>query len=407
VLSKSINGTLNKSVPLGARIFVLLLAICFSHPVKSQSDGSEFTTKIEKVRQNSATQKESNAAGQIHQKTSQSHKELVQPASTKVYYTSKIISVPNTKHYKPYVSAPPPVHATPPRSHAGTVLSLQVGKTEIIGTHKGLGPASDEIMRHAPALGSVKAVTLSSNTFRQWIADNHRDMSLEKYAKQSVIVVKGKWDHAEHVLEMAGIPHLDLNTGNFSDKLANAAIVIVNCPGELTENSDRQLRAFVENGGYLLTTDWALSGCLQDMFPDCVSWQGAYSDAEVVDGVVVTPKNELLQGAANMGPWKLDDKSEIVRTGSNELVKVLIRSRQLSTEDPNNLGILALTFPYGKGRVLHLVGHFNNNTNMASINALPDPSPQTRISLRQIVALNFVLEALAAQSPITSPYNKP
>ncbi len=102
----------------------------------------------------------------------------------------------------------------------------------------------------------------------------------------------------------------------------------------------------------------------------------------------------------NRAPWKLDDKSELAKIVNRKRVEVLVRSHVLSEHDPNKLGILALTFAYGKGRVLHLVGHFNNNTNLGPQAALPDPAPVIQISLRQALALNFVLEALARANKI-------
>jgi len=76
----------------------------------------------------------------------------------------------------------------------------------------------------------------------------------------------------------------------------------------------------------------------------------------------------------------------------------LARSRQLMRQDPSQKGILALAFSFGKGKVLHLVGHFDNNSKSAFTNMLQDPSPNIVISLRQAIATNFIASAFAGDN---------
>ncbi|HEY9713849.1 MAG TPA: hypothetical protein V6C72_10290, partial [Chroococcales cyanobacterium] len=169
----------------------------------------------------------------------------------------------------------------------------------------------------------------------------------------------------------------------------------VNCPGNVTDNLAKRIRTFVEHGGYLLTTDWALDGCLESACPGYAYWDGANSSSAIVDAVAVQPSNRLFEHAVHFAPWKLDDKSQLVKISQSKPIDVLVRSRLLSREDPSGLGILACTFPFGHGHVLHLVGHFDNNTNLAFQSALPDPAPHIKIGLRQALALNFLIESLA------------
>jgi len=69
----------------------------------------------------------------------------------------------------------------------------------------------------------------------------------------------------------------------------------------------------------------------------------------------------------------------------------------LSRDDPDRRGILAVTFTFGRGHVLHLVGHFDNNATLAFGNMLPDPAPEIGISLRQALAANFLVAGLSPQ----------
>src|SRR5947207_1577158 len=72
---------------------------------------------------------------------------------------------------------------------------------------------------------------------------------------------------------------------------------------------------------------------------------------------------------------------------------VLVRSRALVGEDPDRMGILAVEFSVGRGHVLHLVGHFDNDSGLGFVgpNSIPDSAPVIGISLRQALAANFIV----------------
>ena len=114
----------------------------------------------------------------------------------------------------------------------------------------------------------------------------------------------------------------------------------------------------------------------------------------MVDAVVVDPDPRLFKNIPPTAFWKLDKKSQLVRVNRPKLVRVLARSRLLSRTDPSQFGILAFTLDFREGRVLHLVGHFDNNSDRAFNNALPDPAPGIDISMRQALAANFIVEAI-------------
>jgi hypothetical protein len=117
----------------------------------------------------------------------------------------------------------------------------------------------------------------------------------------------------------------------------------------------------------------------------------------VVDALVVSGDSALTKGLVSPSFWKLEKRSQFVRQiGPN--VQVLARSRGVLRQDPFGQGILAATFDYGRGHVLHLVGHFDTNSTGAFTNDLVDPSPGIVVSLRQALAANFIMSAIADQS---------
>jgi hypothetical protein len=178
--------------------------------------------------------------------------------------------------------------------------------------------------------------------------------------------------------------------------LAGTKVLIVDCAGELNAEELKAVGTFVRNGGYLITTDCALDGCLSRAVPGYIMWNGGYSPGELVDAHIFGGDPELLKGTVPHAYWKLDPKCQTVRILNHSAVTVLVASRQLIRDDPDNKGILACTFNHGKGRVLHLVGHFDNNNGRAFTNMLPDPAPAIGISLRQAIAANFIAEGLKA-----------
>ena len=47
-------------------------------------------------------------------------------------------------------------------------------------------------------------------------------------------------------------------------------ILIINCPGNLYDESLARVKSFVRKGGFLFTTDWALLNILEKIFPEYV-----------------------------------------------------------------------------------------------------------------------------------------
>lgn len=254
----------------------------------------------------------------------------------------------------------------------------------------GMTPQADQLVNASAPLIVSKDTFVSAKDFKAWVEKNY--FNLQAKNSDDVLNVRGKWDHAQDALRDFGIAHKDVSLRDIPNVLRKARVAIINCPGEVTPDLVAPLRDFVMRGGYLITTDWALGGCLTVAFPGYVSWDGSYSHKETVDGVVVDPDSSFVAGTVARAPWKLDEKSEIVKLQHNKDVEVLVRSHMLSNQDPNGKGILALTFPFGRGRVLHLVGHFDNDSDSA--NHIADSAPEIKISLRQAIAANFILQGL-------------
>lgn len=321
--------------------------------------------------------------------------QMIQIVPPTTEYRVHIQKVPVTKKFAPYKGPPVPPTAVPAKPKSSSVLRGEVGEQGAKGdavddVDRGSGPASALLLKEAPEPDIGAPATVAGRFFEAFVAQYKVSLA---HTKPAILVIKGRWDHAEHLLSECKVPFDTGGKDLLNDHLSRYKVVVLNCPGEITDNSIAELRQFVENGGYLLSTDWSLDSAVQRAFPGYIYFDGAYTRPETVDAVVVQRNDSLVAHVPPVGPWRLDDKCEIVKARPSKALHVLVRSRLMSLEDPLNQGILAAEFTFGKGKVLHLVGHFDNNNGLAFAEMVPDPAPVIRISMRQAIAINFMLEA--------------
>ena len=128
--------------------------------------------------------------------------------------------------------------------------------------------------------------------------ENPDDVAILDSVKDSDIVcVKGTYDHIHLVLEAIGIPfsHVSPQTLLRMD-LKPEQTVYINCPSSFPVEAAKKLRVFVEGGGQLITTDWALKHVLETAFPGTVRYSGNSTGDEVVAVEIVEKDDDILRG---------------------------------------------------------------------------------------------------------------
>lgn len=233
--------------------------------------------------------------------------------------------------------------------------------------------------------------------FSAWIQKTHPQFfaSASKYSDNAVVEVKGEWDNSARSLRALNINHTTIRKGRLKEiNLSGVKVLVINCAGTVPRESLQKIRDFVLSGGYLLSTDWALDGCLQKAFPGYVDWNGGRTKSPIVDARLIDKQSSLVANTVSTAGWKLDDAAHTIRVLKPASVKVLAVSSELAAEDPDRAGVLAVVFPFGRGKVLHMIGHFDNNAAFVFTDSLPDPAPMIGIALRQALAANFVVEGL-------------
>lgn len=255
---------------------------------------------------------------------------------------------------------------------------------------------ADYMVPVPPGMSMQPNADVPAATFRAWLQKAHPDFSLtaSRLSENDVVEVKGAWDDSGKTLRKLGIPSSRIRGGALRDyPLDRVKVLIINCSGDVPKESYQRIRDFVSHGGYLLSTDWSLDHMLTKAFPGYVAWNRKENKKLTYDAEVTNPDPVLFQYTVRSAMWKMDRECHMVSVTKPESVRVLARSRGLASEDGD--GILAFVFPFGRGRVLHLVGHFDNDPNALHFgDSLPDPAPVIGISLRQAIAANFVVSAL-------------
>jgi hypothetical protein len=250
-----------------------------------------------------------------------------------------------------------------------------------------------------PVISGAVSRAVPPEVFRAWLDKAHPGALLTvNDTPGSVIEVKGRWDDSGRTLRALGIQYERIGSGDLRDlPLDKVKLLVVNCAGTVPKEAYQRIRDFVARGGYLLATDWALDNLIEKTFPGYIEYDRKKNEEAIYDAYVVNPDPIMFANAVTNAHWKMDEASHLLRVLKPGSVRVLARSRQLEKEDPGGQGVLAVTFSFGRGYVMHMTGHFDNNGFFKFTNSLPDPAPVIGISLRQALAANFVVAALTGK----------
>ncbi len=275
------------------------------------------------------------------------------------------------------------------------------GMIDQTGRLERLRGVAETMIKTPPMTGKAHAESIEPARFRGWLEKSHPTFALkcESNPPAEVVVVKGEWDNSSKTLDKMRIAHskivsADIPRYNFT----NTKVIIVDCSGEMNRASCQILRNFVARGGYILSTDWALDHFLSNSFNEYVRWNRKVNRRKIYDATVFDADEVLFGHTVSNAHWKLDKDTHLVQIINKDAVHVLVTSSQLKNEDPDGQGVLALLFPFGRGFVLHMTGHFDNDpVAMFAGNKLPDPAPVIGISLRQALAANFVVAGVTGE----------
>jgi len=220
-------------------------------------------------------------------------------------------------------------------------------------TAKPTEPAADKRERAYRA-----AATITREQLRRDAPERAR--VLDEVEKSDVVVVTGQYDRVQQVLEALEVEHTVIHAHELDRlTLRPRQLLVVNCPGQVSSQAITRIRAFVEAGGSLFTTDWALKHVIESAFPGVLAFNERPTADDVVRIEVKDPDNIYLQGVMDGQDdpqWWLEASSYPIRIVDTERVQVLITSKELGEkygEEP-----VAVWFRWDEGEVFHMISHY-------------------------------------------------
>lgn len=207
-----------------------------------------------------------------------------------------------------------------------------------------------------------KAYEVSIKALREKLRrdDPQEEQHLRAVTQADVVVVRGQYDRVQDVLRVMDIPHTMVNPEQVGTiDFSPSQVVFVNCPGTISRQGITKIRRFVEAGGFLVTTDWALKHVLEPAFPGLLRYNNRPTGDDVVRIEILEGGHRFLEGLVSPGEdpqWWLEGSSYPIEILDREKVEVLITSKEMGKkygEAP-----IAITFNFGQGTVFHIVSHY-------------------------------------------------
>lgn len=238
--------------------------------------------------------------------------------------------------------------------------------------------------------------------------------TMNALSEDDIVVIKGRSDKVEQVLEALELPHTKKERNEFDslDLDPVRQVLILNCAGkeDLSAAGVQKVREFVANGGYVFSSDWELRGTLEKAFPEVI---GFLKESPREDkSITIRPNAEasnhpllrdvfpLSSWTESQFTWTLDSRSHMVKPGRG--LTVLVESPDI--EDLGSTAV-AVTFGFSAagggrpvtgiggdprapvgGQVLHVLSHFKNQKDASG----------DGFALQQIL-LNFIVEKQEAR----------
>jgi FHA domain len=190
---------------------------------------------------------------------------------------------------------------------------------------------------------------------------------LQRRPPTETVVIRGTYDRVETVLDLFQVPYTFVTTHDLRKlDLTDVKSIFVNCSNEVCpDDVAKKIAHFVNNGGYLFSTDWALENVIEKAFPRTIApVRERRGQAKGTPDMVVEVQARLrhhffLEGTGleeSDAEWWLEDSSYPIKIIRTDLVETLVSSRELKKRFGS--GAVAVTFKWGSGRVVHVMGHY-------------------------------------------------
>ncbi len=252
--------------------------------------------------------------------------------------------------------------AAPARAGGGKVSPEQEEFMQAVTKSKPAAKSTDGTAKGK--LGSKRmrqANEVASEIVKKRMAKKRpRDLKLlRKAGAADIVVVRGGYDRVQDVLKALKVKHVVVPPRLVSRiPLMSTQTLMINCPGRLSKAATKKVNRFVKTGGFLVTTDWALT-LLTRAFPGYVKRGKRNTKDDVVKVSIHDDDAPFLQNIKGMKEnprWWLEGSSYPIRILNKQKVKVLIDSKEMRKKYGHSP--IAVSFRYDDGKVLHMTSHF-------------------------------------------------
>lgn len=190
--------------------------------------------------------------------------------------------------------------------------------------------------------------------------EDHKNIEvLDNLTDNDILVVRGSYDHIDQVLRSLKIPYAEIYQEDvMAADLKPHQTIFINCSSAFSPEMARKMATFVEGGGQLITTDWALISIIEPAFPNTIAFNQRATADEVVRVEVVDKQDSVVLGFLDekAAPvWWLEGSSYPIKVLNPEKVKVLIKSNELKEKYGEEA--VVVRFNHGKGIVYHMLSH--------------------------------------------------
>ena len=207
-----------------------------------------------------------------------------------------------------------------------------------------------------------KAYKVAQEMLKDRLKDVDESMAKEfdEINESDVVIVRGQYDFIEQVFSGIGLKHKTIDAENLgSIELNPEQIVFINCPGNVGKRGLRKLVTFVESGGFLFTTDWALKHIIEPGFPGYIKYNGRSTADEVVRVEILSEEDPFLKsliGENDDPQWWLEGSSYPIQVLDRDKVEVLVKSKDIKQR--YNDSAVFVSFDHGQGKIYHMISHF-------------------------------------------------
>ena len=207
-----------------------------------------------------------------------------------------------------------------------------------------------------------KAYKVAQEMLKDRLKDVDESMAKEfdQINESDIVIVRGGYDFIEQVFDGIGLKHKTIEPEHLeSINLSPEQIVFINCPGNVGPRGLRKLVSFVESGGFLFTTDWALKNIIEPAFPGYIKYNGKNTADEVVRVEILSEEDPFLKsliGDNDDPQWWLEGSSYPISVLDKNKVEVLVRSKEI--KEKYNESAVFVTFDHGEGKIYHMISHF-------------------------------------------------